>query len=107
MVAVATVGLVCGRRRQEPHLIPIARRALEDPLPAGWTEARDPDTGAVVYKRIDTGEVRRRSRRRSCRRRRWCRRTAGAAAVAAAADSASAFASATAVLPLRPQLRRP
>ena len=28
-------------------MIPIAMRALEDPLPAGWAEARDPDTGAT------------------------------------------------------------
>ncbi len=42
---------------QEPHLIPIAIRALEDPLPTGWAEARDPGTGAVVYRRLDTSEV--------------------------------------------------
>ena len=41
------------------------------PLPAGWAEARDPETGAAVYRRLDTGEVAvpRRAPRRAARAR--------------------------------------
>ena len=40
----------------EPHLIHIAKQALEDPLPLGWEEQRD-ENGHDIYVQLETGEV--------------------------------------------------
>jgi hypothetical protein len=41
----------------EPHLIYIAKKALEDPLPTGWQEITDPISGDTTYINTQSGNV--------------------------------------------------